>query len=252
MKNILYISLLISSMTLLGCLGDQAVPKVPSTNTGVGGSLARFSVVGDFLYVIDNTDLKMYNVTQAENPRFIKSVNVGRGIETIFPFGGKLFIGSQNGLFIYDILSDGTPHFISEYVHMTSCDPVATDGNFAYVTLRSVNECGFQNAVDELHILDVTDIENPQVQNIIQMEGPLGVGVKNNVLFVCDGDAGLKIFNATNAPDLTPITTLENIPARDVIVLDTTALVLTSDKIYQVDYSDLNNIQIISSMRIEV
>ena len=83
------------------------------------------------------------------------------------------------------------------------------------------------------------------------MEGPLGVGIRNDVLFVCDVEAGLKIFNAQNAPNLTPITTLD-IEARDVIMLETTALVLAPNKIFQVDFSDINDIKIIGSMRIEI
>lgn len=256
MKKIIYnifnIAFLASLVLFTSCDADVATSKSQEiSRTGVAGSLARFSVVDNYLYVVDNSDLKMYDVTQSNNPTFIKSVNVGQGVETIFPFAGKLFIGSQNGLFIYNINNDGTPEYISEYQHFTSCDPVATDGQYAYVTLRSANECNLNGGIDVLEVIDVSDIQNPRMMNQYQMSGPLGVGIRNNVLFVCDDAAGLKIFDAQNAPDLTPITTLD-IEARDVIMLETTALVLTSEKIFQVDYSDLDNIQIISSMRIEV
>ena len=249
--NIFNIAFLVGLMVFTSCESD-VVSKAPDvSSTGVAGSLARFSVVGNYLYVVDNTNLNMYDVTQADNPVFVKTVNVGQGIETIFPFAEKLFIGSQEGLYIYNIANDGTPEYISEYIHFTSCDPVATDGQFAYVTLRSANECNLDGGIDVLEVVDVSDIENPIMMKQYDMESPLGVGIRNDVLFVCDDAAGLKIFDAQNAPNLTPITTLD-IEARDVIMLETTALVLTPNKIFQVDYSDINDIKIVGSMRIEV
>ncbi|NJN77616.1 MAG: hypothetical protein HC803_04225 [Saprospiraceae bacterium] len=250
-QHIFKITIFLSSLMFIGCQADQGSPEVIS-ETGVGGSLARFTVVGNYLYVIDDTSLKMYNVNQADNPTFIKSVDVGRGIETIYPFAGKLFIGSQNGLYIYNINTDGTPEFISEYIHITSCDPVATDGQYAYVTLRAATECNFWGGVNLLDILDVTDVENPVHIASYPMESPLGVGIANKTLFVCEVDFGLKIFDVTNPQDMQLIEHFTEIKARDVIVLDGTVLVLTADTIYQLDYSDLNNITIISSMAIEV
>lgn len=249
--NIFNITLLVGLMVFISCESDVVTKAPEVSSTGVAGSLARFSVVGNYLYVVDNTNLNMYDVTQADNPVFMKTVNVGQGVETIFPFADKLFIGSENGLFIYDIADDGTPQYISEYQHFTSCDPVATDGQYAYVTLRSANECNLNGGIDVLEVVDVSDIQNPVLMKQYEMEGPLGVGIRNDVLFVCDVEAGLKIFNAQNSPDLTEITTLD-IEARDVIMLETTALVLAPNKIFQVDFSDINDIKIIGSMRIEV
>jgi len=126
----------------------------------------------------------MYNVTQPNDPTYIKTVDVGRGVETIYPFGGQLFIGSQEGLYIYSIGTDGTPSFTSSYQHFTSCDPVATDGQYAYVTLRSQTDCNFGNGIDVLDILDVTDVNNPSFIARYEMESPLGVGVDGETLFV--------------------------------------------------------------------
>jgi len=251
--NLINITFAIGLITLMSCESDivSKSPDAMGSGTGVAGSLARFSVVGDYLYVVDDFSLNMYNVTQANNPTFVKTVNVGQGVETIFPFAGKLFIGSASGLFIYDIAPDGTPEYISEYQHFTSCDPVATDGEFAYVTLRNANDCNINAGINVLEVIDVSDIQNPVMLMQYEMQSPMGVGIRNDILFVCDVDAGLKIFNAQNSPYLTPITTLD-IEARDVIMLETTALVLAPNKIFQVDFSDINDIKIVGSIRIEV
>lgn len=252
-QNIINTFFLLSLIAFVSCESDIITksPDAIASGTGVAGSLARFSVVGNFLYVVDDNSLIMYDITQANDPTLVKTVNVGLGVETIFPFAGKLFIGSENGLFIYDIAPDGTPQFISEYQHFTSCDPVATDGEFAYVTLRNTNDCNINAGINVLEVVDVSDIENPVMLMQYDMQGPMGVGIKNDILFVCDVEAGLKIFDAQNAPHLTPIKTL-NIEARDVIMLETTALVLAPNKIFQVDFSDINDIKIVGSIRIEV
>lgn len=254
LQNIFKVTFLVATLFLMtNCQSDSAEVKIPSANdTGVGGSLARFAVVGAYLYVVDNTNLQMYDVNQPNNPTFIKTVDVGRGVETIYPFGGKLFIGSQEGLYIYNINADGTPSYISEYQHFTSCDPVATDGQFAYVTLRNQTECNL-NGLNVLDILDVSNVNNPVFIARYEMESPLGVGVDGETLFVCEVTNGLKIFNVTNKNDIQLIKHFENIEARDVIVLDNeTVLVLTPDMVYQLDYSDLANIKVLSSLAIEV
>lgn len=255
-QNIFKATLFVATLFLMtNCQDDSSAEvKAPSAgDTGVGGSLARFTVVGDFLYVVDNSNLQMYNVQEENNPTFIKTVDVGRGVETIYPFGGKLFIGSQEGLYIYNINTDGTPSYISEYQHFTSCDPVATDGQFAYVTLRSQTDCNLGNGVDVLDIIDVSNVESPFLIGRYEMESPLGVGVDGETVFVCEVKNGFKVFNVADKRNIQMIKHFENIEARDVIVLeDKMILVLTPDMIYQLDYSDVTNIKVLSSLAIEV
>lgn len=254
--NILKASFLFAILLLMtNCQNDglSSEVKIPTgSDTGVGGSLARFTVVGNYLYVVDNTNLQTFDVSQPDNPTFITTVNIGFGVETIYPFGGKLFIGSQEGLFIYDINTDGTPSYISQYQHFTSCDPVATDGQFAYITLRNQTECNL-NGLNVLDILDVSDVNTPTFIARYEMESPLGVGIDGETLFVCEVENGLKIFDVSSKQNIQIIKIFENIKARDVIILeDKTALILASDMIYQLDYSDLTNIKVLSSISIEV
>ena len=54
-------------------------------------------------------------------------------LKTIFNKGNRLFLGSTNGLYIYDITIPATPRYISEFLHVTSCDPVVVDDTYAYV-----------------------------------------------------------------------------------------------------------------------
>ncbi|MCH8332138.1 MAG: hypothetical protein IH946_12335, partial [Bacteroidetes bacterium] len=108
---------------------------------GKGGSMAGFSLVDKYLYTIDNTSLHLINIEDPKNIHKENRVWIGVNIETLFPYGDRLFIGSQTGMHIYDNSDPSNPIFISEYEHVQACDPVVVRGDYAYVTLSSGNEC---------------------------------------------------------------------------------------------------------------
>lgn len=104
-------------------------------NYGQGGSMARFTLANGHLYAVDDYDLRLFDVSKKADPEFVKQINLGWGIETIFPFKDKLFIGSNTGMHIYDISSPAAPEQLSVYSHITSCDPVVANDDYAFVTL---------------------------------------------------------------------------------------------------------------------
>ena len=102
---------------------------------GIGGSFARFTIYEDYLYTVDNTDLRVFDITDVTCPSFRNSSSIGWGIETIFPLKNRLFIGSNNGMFIYDVSSPLSPRQLSAFEHARACDPVFVQENTAFVTL---------------------------------------------------------------------------------------------------------------------
>jgi hypothetical protein len=69
-------------------------------------------------------------------------------------------------------------------------------------------------------------------------------------LFICDGSDGLKIYNASDVSGLQLIKQFSNIETYDVIAYNHIALVVAQDGLYQYDYSDTNNIHLISKIGI--
>ena len=39
-----------------------------SSGTGIGGSMARFTIKGDYLYTVDSYDLKTFDIKDKVNP----------------------------------------------------------------------------------------------------------------------------------------------------------------------------------------
>jgi hypothetical protein len=222
--------------------GTASQPSV-----GQGGSMARFKIVGAFLYVVDYSNINIFDISNLQEPKVLEDVQVAWDIETIFNQGEVLFIGGRQGMYIYDIKNPAKPNFISEFRHGTACDPVIVSGNYAYVTLKGGNFCGTTES--GLYIVDVSNLQNPELKVIYPMYGPNGLGIKGDLLFVCDGSEGLKVFDKSESPNLTLINHFENIEAYDVIPLQTSLLMIGEGTLRQYAYLD-DDIELLSTFNL--
>ncbi len=222
--------------------GTRSQPSV-----GQGGSMARFKIIGAFLYVVDYSNINIFDISNLQKPKVLEDVQVAWDIETIFNQGEVLFIGGRQGMYIYDIKNPAKPKFISEFRHGTACDPVIVSGNYAYVTLKGGNFCGTTES--GLYIVDVSNLQNPELKVIYPMSGPNGLGIKGDLLFVCDGSEGLKVFDKSESPNLTLINHFENIEAYDVIPLQTSLLMIGEGTLRQYAYLD-DDIELLSTFNL--
>ncbi|MFH6603544.1 LVIVD repeat-containing protein [Maribacter algicola] len=216
-------------------------------SVGQGGSLARFKIVENYLYAVDSHNINVFNIEDLENPQDLEDVYAGFDIETIFNRGQHLFLGSMRGMYIYDISSPATPTFVSEFQHGTACDPVVVDGDYAYVTLRGGNFCGATES--GLFIVDISNIGNPELKISYPMDGPYGLGIKDEKLFVCDGDSGLKVYDKTDVENLVALNHFENINTFDVIPLENSLLMVGEDVLYQYEYLE-SDIALMSTLQL--
>lgn len=263
MKNLFKYSLLGILVISLSwsCQQNDSLSVASATDTGVGGSYARFLVLDDFMYVVNRSELKTFDVSNPAEPTQIHHQSVGQNIETIFNFKNRLFIGSSSAMFIYTIPeTDAIPVRTSEVSYadffIDACDPIVANDSVAYVTLSTVEAIGRCRRINtiqinELKVFDVTDIENPFEIARYEMNHPKGVGLDGNTLFVCDDTHGLKVFDASDPLNLQLLAHFDDFTAFDVIPLGGLLLVVGPDNVYQFDYRDLNNIVKISEIPIE-
>jgi hypothetical protein len=90
---------------------------------------------------VDYSTLRTFDITDIAKPKAGAVTQIGWGIETIFPYKSNLFLGAQNGMYIFDRANDGSVSLLSKYEHITSCDPVVVQNDIAYVTFRNGMEC---------------------------------------------------------------------------------------------------------------
>ncbi len=215
-----------------------------STTTGTGGSMARFTLYDNYLYTVSQSDLLLFNIKTLNKPTQQAKINLGWGIETIFPYKDKLFIGSNTGMYIYDNKNPEKPERLSIFQHARACDPVVVDGNIAYVTLRS-GWCGA--SPNRLDVVDVANLTSPKLIKSYDMQNPAGLGIDFPNLFICEGQYGLKSFDATSATDIKLQQHLEKINAFDVIPLEGKHLLMVGkDGLYQYDASNPKNLKLLS------
>ena len=219
--------------------GDMVVPTSMdrSNTTGTGGSMARFTIVDPFLYALHETYIQLVRIDDPEDPSLWSTVDVGWGIETIFPYGDYLFIGSMTGMFIYDNTDPENPRQLSEFAHVTSCDPVVAQGDRAYVTLRAESFC--RGGVNRLDILDISDLTDPQMIESYSMQGPYGLGIDGSTLFVCDGRAGIKVYDVDDPENIDLIAFETAHETYDVILIPPVAIVVGPDGLHQYDYTNV-------------
>jgi hypothetical protein len=208
-------------------------------SNGSGGSLAQFTIVDDYLYTIDYRTLKIFYLGDPDYPALTESIDMGVGMETVFHENGKLFIGSTSGVNIYDITDPRSPQEVSQFEHVTSCDPVVANDNIAIATLRGGTECG--GSLSQMDVLDISDIYNPLLIGQVDLGNPYGLGFSNvdaNIVYVCDGIDGLKAFDVSNPAEPALLMTHTTLEALDVIADGPDNLiVLTRAGIYQFDAS---------------
>ncbi|MFN8672727.1 MAG: hypothetical protein U0457_11695 [Candidatus Sericytochromatia bacterium] len=216
-----------------------------SSSTGKGGSLARFSIVNDYLYTVTNSDINVFSLKDEKNPEKIGKVEVDinrRDIETIYAYKDKLFMGSSTGAYIYDNKNPQKPEFISKIEHIRSCDPIVVENDTAYITLRSGVSC--RGGSNQLDVVDIKDLKLPKIVKSYPLRKPWGLAIKDSMLYVCDYEDGLKIFDAKEAENLKELKVININTPKDIILNENNlGIIISDDGIYEYDFSNLNEYQ---------
>jgi hypothetical protein len=79
-------------------------------------------------------------------------------------------------MYVYTLNPEYELQYVSDYWHVTSCDPVVFDGTYAYVTLNSAHEmCG--RYINQLDIINMENIREPY--QIYDKSNPYNIQIKN-------------------------------------------------------------------------
>lgn len=229
--------------------GDDLILAEKNFDTTIGGnsingSMSRFSIYLNYLYVVINNQMSIFDLSKLQPEKVGESTYVGFNVETIFSYKNHMYMGTPTGMLIYSVENPLEPVQVSSIQHVFGCDPVVVEDDIAYVTIHSGNNCGQDR--NDLIIIDVKDPAKPKQLVSYGMTMPKGLGIDNKTLFVCD--EGLKVYNATN-----PLTIMANELAHhegmegyDVIPFNNVLMMIAEDGIYQYDYTNLLDIKPLS------
>ena len=108
MKNLF----LILTVALLFSCGKERANLSNQNNTGKNGSLTRFAIKDDFMYAVDLNYLKVFDITNGDEPVLKNKIKVDYGIETISIYGNYVYLGAVDGVYI--VVSCDSPFFGQE------------------------------------------------------------------------------------------------------------------------------------------
>lgn len=231
-------------LIVLSCESDGNSAALQSdSNTGQGGSLARFVIKDNYLYTVDNEDLNVFSIINPQEPVQVNTVPIGFDIETLFNYRDYLYVGSRNGMFIYGTSDPEAPNQLSAVQHFTACDPVVANDSHAFVTLHANIGCGTD--VNILEIYDIADITNPVLVSSRNLTRPIGLGLYHNYLFVCDDE--VKIFDVSDPENAVLVNSIDR-NTFDVIIQGNLLVLIGDEGLYQysLDQTDIQNINSLS------
>jgi hypothetical protein len=228
-------------------MAETSMNPTAGSSNGVNGSMSRFTLYDNKLYVVLNNYMSIFDLTGTQPIKAGDSMYIGGNVETIFSYKDNMFIGTPTGMLIYSVKDPLKPEYQSNIWHVFGCDPVVVDNDLAYVTVHSGNNCG-QN-INELFIVDVEDVKTPKKLVSFAMTNPKGLGIDANKLFLCDD--GLKIFQITDKPAnllANQIKHIQGMEGFDLIPFNNTLMMIAEDGLYQYDYSNTSDIRLLSKL----
>jgi hypothetical protein len=223
---------------------------VSGSGVGIGGSMARFGIKDKVLYMLDQNTLKIFDITNKTIPVKFNDIYPGWGIETMFLTDKNMFLGTTTGMVIFDISIPLSPVQKAFFSHARSCDPVIVDDTLAYVTLRTGTNCG--GSLNTLDVINIRNLTLPVLVMTYPMTNPHGLGKDGDILFVCDGTDGLKIFDASDPNQISShlLKSYPGINAYDVIPVGNVLVMIGDDGLYQYNYSNILNITLLSKIQV--
>ncbi|MCC6282466.1 MAG: hypothetical protein IT262_17815 [Saprospiraceae bacterium] len=218
---------------------------------GKSGSITRFAVYQDFMYVLNLNEVQTYDITQRDRPVLINRLKTDYGLETITIYDNTVFLGSTTALYILNISNPAAPVIQAKTDRLSDfgfsgCDPVVVKGNYAYSTIKIIqNICGNISAESALIVYDISDKTAPKAVGSYALSIPNGLGIKDNHLFVCDeGTDQLRVFDISVPTQLTELTYSVSITDPYDLIIDAERMIVSSKTDFQIfDISDIIQIK---------
>ena len=245
MKKLLFAAFV--ALLFFACAKDAA----SELNPGKSGSITRFAVYQNFMYVLNLNEVQTYDIQDKEKPKLVHRLATDYGLETITVYDNTVFLGSSTALYILDISNPAAPKILSqsdrlENLGFSGCDPVVVKDNYAYSTIKIIeNFCGSVSVQSALVVYDVTDKSAPLPVGVYSLGLPNGLGYKDNYLFVCDeGDDKLWVLDISNPQQLSFTDYSLSITDPVDLIVDGQRMIVSSKTDFQIfDISDISNIK---------
>ncbi len=229
--------LILTATVFISACNDESVSSSTGGDrlTGTGGSTARMTIAGDYLYAISGSSVQLFDIANPATPLPWTQVQIDWDIQTLFPYEDYLLVGAADGMHILDNTDPASPQYVGDFQHARTIDPVVAQNDIAYITLKVDTSQPDTGITNQMNVVDISDVTQPVLLNTIPMQGPAGLSVSGNRLYVCDGIAGLKTFDISNATQPVAQGAVPGVDCSDVIAANSLLYVIDNDGLTQYD-----------------
>mgnify|MGYP000285562336 CR=1 FL=1 len=242
-------------LLFVACETDLAFSTFEPSDATTQGSYANMIVLDDHMYVINKENLQTFALEDPTAPELVDEQFLGFNIESLLHYKGNLFVGSPQAMYIYQLQDNGVPlgTSVTDYsgfgADFCQRDPIAVNDDHAYASLSSL-EVGQCREVDrnEIRVYDIENINNPVHLNTVQMDSPRGITLDGDLLFICEANDGLRVMDVTDPENFVDLHHFKGFKAFDVIANNGLLVVVGPEKIYEYDYSDIENMRYLSEL----
>ena len=234
MKWLYSFTILFITAFIFSC--EKSGDRRSANNTGAGGSLAKFTIVGNYIYAVSSHYLYSVDISDPAKPVNAGQTALNFDMETIYPYKNRLFVGSRTGLYIYSLDNPVKPVLVGEAKHGRSCDPVVANDSVSYSTLKGSTFCG--PAISGLYVYDVKNINAPELKKTIPINEPIGLGMADSALYVTCANEGLKVYSISDVYNPQERKTIPGYHFIDLIPYGDLLICWVSDGIILYDIAD--------------
>jgi len=196
-------------------------------------------VVGNFVYLADQTTLRVYDISTPEESDEIQIFEIN-AMRT-YALGEILVVTLQNGgIALYDISDPASPEYLSTFPNWLIFYTPAIYENLLYLD-------GQRAGTDGIFILDVSDPEHPDSVGFMEWEGWVSdLNIQNETLYITHFN-GFSIYGLENPLQPDSIVTCDTLSRAKVCrIVDNTAYIASSGGVMWVlDISDPEELEIL-------
>lgn len=171
------------------------------SSTNVGG-LIHIEVRGTLAYIINNTGLHIWDVSNNDYPILLGNISTGIYPADLYVAGNYAYVSLYgHGLGIYDLSNPNSPVLVGEYDTFGATIDAELSGNYVFAA----------HGDEGMSVIDISDLNYPVLVGSIDLPGyTTDIDVNNNIAVACGIEGGISIVDISNPVNPALISTSGN------------------------------------------
>lgn len=190
-------------------ISNNKEPEVIGKYYGFIGAFNLF-VLGDYVYMCDSGKLQIIDVSKKNSPQAVLELKDFNMISDIFVNNEYMYVLDE-GIMIFENIGNRIKNVRKYEIPNFSSLKFCINDNFIYVIGNYMNYPNYSpNYNGRLYLIDFTDIDNPNITGIYEIDGyPKDVFVNDDYVFLVNGNNDLEILNAKNKSNPYLVTSID-------------------------------------------